>query len=45
MRKSERSFPGKQVPDFRIQKFQLNGRESVPTEDPDGDEWKRANRD
>jgi hypothetical protein len=36
---------GKQDRISLIQKFQPDGRESIPTEDPDGDDWKRANRD
>jgi hypothetical protein len=33
------------LPDFLIQKFEVSGREPVPKEDPDRDDWKRANRD
>jgi len=33
------------LPDFLIQKFQVSGREPVLREDPDRDDWKRANRD
>ena len=41
----EYSFPGKWVPDFLNQKFQVSDRESIPREDPDQDDWKRGSRD